>query len=230
MPVLLARLITSRATAAPADGPPQKTDGGTVPIAVVIVLTVLAFLGFFFLARILPRDGSRGVRTLPLAPRSRSKPAVLLSQEAVDGICTLKYGASPWHKTSFSPPVDGHSTSAIRESQSCAVCTESFKYGTQLRQLPCAHVFHITCIDRWLTRSAVTCPLWYVPQRPLHPHVRRTNEALFVALHTAGLTFKSHSPPSVRSPFDRLQCWVLSLHCTWERELSVHHGQGPHTV
>ncbi|KAK3694486.1 hypothetical protein B0T22DRAFT_72179 [Podospora appendiculata] len=43
--------------------------------------------------------------------------------------------------------------------RSCAICTEDFVYGTDVRKLPCDHLFHRSCIDPWLLDFAVTCPL-----------------------------------------------------------------------
>ena len=48
----------------------------------------------------------------------------------------------------------------------CAVCLGEFQVLERVKQLPCLHVFHETCIDRWLlesmpSRSAAfnSCPL-----------------------------------------------------------------------
>jgi len=40
----------------------------------------------------------------------------------------------------------------------CTICLEEFHEGDNLRVLRCAHVFHATCVDHWLSHSA-TCPL-----------------------------------------------------------------------
>lgn len=44
----------------------------------------------------------------------------------------------------------------------CSICTEDFRQGDQLRNLPCGHLFHPACIDPWLCERSRTCPLWYV--------------------------------------------------------------------
>jgi hypothetical protein len=47
----------------------------------------------------------------------------------------------------------------------CAVCLEDFSCGEILRQLPCAHSFHVICADTWLMHHGVQasalprCPL-----------------------------------------------------------------------
>ncbi|KAJ3685126.1 hypothetical protein LUZ61_014290 [Rhynchospora tenuis] len=41
----------------------------------------------------------------------------------------------------------------------CAVCLSSLEEGEVVRMLPaCRHVFHVACIDKWLTSSA-SCPV-----------------------------------------------------------------------
>ncbi|KAL4777996.1 hypothetical protein BJX76DRAFT_178991 [Aspergillus varians] len=54
-----------------------------------------------------------------------------------------------------------HSSSASINS-TCAICTEDFKDGQFLRNLPCHHKYHAKCIDSWLLDKATSCPLWYV--------------------------------------------------------------------
>jgi hypothetical protein len=41
----------------------------------------------------------------------------------------------------------------------CAICLDEFATGSRCRQLPCQHVFHSTCIGRWLIERSATCPL-----------------------------------------------------------------------
>ncbi|EFJ31413.1 hypothetical protein SELMODRAFT_65861, partial [Selaginella moellendorffii] len=43
------------------------------------------------------------------------------------------------------------------ECSSCSICLEDFTVGTEVRGLPCAHNFHVDCIDEWL-RLNVKCP------------------------------------------------------------------------
>jgi hypothetical protein len=46
------------------------------------------------------------------------------------------------------------------EPVSCSVCTEHILDQDNVRILPCAHIYHQHCIDRWLLDFAGTCPLW----------------------------------------------------------------------
>merc|ERR1712150_109741 len=46
-------------------------------------------------------------------------------------------------------------------SSTCDICLESFKElpeGTEVRHLPCNHVFCKNCIDHWFSEVSVKCP------------------------------------------------------------------------
>lgn len=45
------------------------------------------------------------------------------------------------------------------QSHECKVCAVKFKYGDVGRTIPCGHIFHRECIDRWLLHQRSTCPL-----------------------------------------------------------------------
>lgn len=44
------------------------------------------------------------------------------------------------------------------EDAECCICLCAYDDGNELRELPCRHHFHSTCIDKWLHINA-TCPL-----------------------------------------------------------------------
>ncbi|XP_058084854.1 E3 ubiquitin-protein ligase At4g11680-like [Magnolia sinica] len=44
------------------------------------------------------------------------------------------------------------------EDAECCICLSAYDDGVELRELPCGHHFHYTCIDKWLYINA-TCPL-----------------------------------------------------------------------
>ncbi|OEL25397.1 E3 ubiquitin-protein ligase [Dichanthelium oligosanthes] len=44
------------------------------------------------------------------------------------------------------------------EDAECCICLSAYDDGAELRELPCGHHFHCTCIDKWLHINA-TCPL-----------------------------------------------------------------------
>jgi len=41
----------------------------------------------------------------------------------------------------------------------CTVCLEDYAEGDALRLLPCGHLFHAACVDQWLRRRHVECPV-----------------------------------------------------------------------
>lgn len=65
------------------------------------------------------------------------------SKEMIDAF-TIMFVFKPCHKNKDNP--------------NCVVCFSNFKVGEQVRRLPCAHLFHRMCIDRWL-RNSQCCPL-----------------------------------------------------------------------
>ena len=63
--------------------------------------------------------------------------------------------------------------------EGCVICLEDFAVGVQVLTLPCAHVFHAACADKWLEHSAV-CPLCKYNLKPLLGE-------MFEALEESGL-------------------------------------------
>ncbi|KAJ1982196.1 hypothetical protein H4R34_001792 [Dimargaris verticillata] len=52
------------------------------------------------------------------------------------------------------------STSSLRSSHDkCAICLEHLRREKCARQLPCHHVYHMGCIDQWLTEKSAICPI-----------------------------------------------------------------------
>ncbi|KAJ1727330.1 hypothetical protein LPJ61_004628, partial [Coemansia biformis] len=45
------------------------------------------------------------------------------------------------------------------DSHECAICLDVIGVGDVIRCLPCPHVFHAECIDRWLLFQSSVCPL-----------------------------------------------------------------------
>ena len=42
--------------------------------------------------------------------------------------------------------------------QLCCICLGRYREGEMLRELPCQHHFHVSCVDTWLKINA-NCPL-----------------------------------------------------------------------
>ncbi|KAM7508631.1 hypothetical protein LguiA_019084 [Lonicera macranthoides] len=51
--------------------------------------------------------------------------------------------------------------------ESCAVCLYEFEGGEEIRWLAnCKHIFHRSCLDRWMDHDQKTCPLCRTPFVP----------------------------------------------------------------
>ncbi|GIK02342.1 hypothetical protein Aspvir_006391 [Aspergillus viridinutans] len=58
------------------------------------------------------------------------------------------------------PSVRECSDSSSRSQPTCAICLDDFVSGTTIvRELPCGHIFHPSCIDVSLTQISSLCPL-----------------------------------------------------------------------
>ncbi|PYI28330.1 hypothetical protein BP00DRAFT_351322 [Aspergillus indologenus CBS 114.80] len=44
-------------------------------------------------------------------------------------------------------------------SGECVICMEEFHGPDYIRPLTCGHIFHVSCLDPWLTRRHACCPL-----------------------------------------------------------------------
>ncbi|KAJ1555068.1 hypothetical protein HK096_009557, partial [Nowakowskiella sp. JEL0078] len=44
-------------------------------------------------------------------------------------------------------------------NSSCRICLEPLKESDEYRQLYCSHIFHVGCIDVWLSKRSRYCPL-----------------------------------------------------------------------
>jgi len=61
----------------------------------------------------------------------------------------------------------------------CPICLEDFTEGETLRQLPsCSHLYHVDCVDKWLTTKSSLCPLCKKDATP--PEIAQKREKRFV--------------------------------------------------
>ncbi|KAJ4758069.1 E3 ubiquitin-protein ligase [Rhynchospora pubera] len=51
-----------------------------------------------------------------------------------------------------------HVHTISEEDAECCICLSAYDDGVMLRELPCGHHFHCSCIDKWLRINAI-CPL-----------------------------------------------------------------------
>ncbi|KAK7327277.1 hypothetical protein VNO80_31644 [Phaseolus coccineus] len=48
----------------------------------------------------------------------------------------------------------------------CCVCLTRFKPESEINRLPCGHLFHKVCMEKWLDYWNTTCPLCRTPLMP----------------------------------------------------------------
>ncbi|XP_059662846.1 probable E3 ubiquitin-protein ligase XERICO isoform X2 [Cornus florida] len=48
------------------------------------------------------------------------------------------------------------------EQEECSICQTEFKPVAQINILPCGHVFHKLCLEKWRRNCRVTCPNCYM--------------------------------------------------------------------
>ena len=51
----------------------------------------------------------------------------------------------------------------LRLNDQCSICMENYQLGQKLRRLPCEHLFHSDCIERYLREFSTQCPLDNLP-------------------------------------------------------------------
>ncbi len=45
------------------------------------------------------------------------------------------------------------------EGHECPICLEEFNKNEYYRKLPCTHLYHKKCIDKWFKENNTTCPI-----------------------------------------------------------------------
>eukprot|EP00892_Ulva_mutabilis_P011646 jgi/Ulvmu1/8854/UM049_0036.1 len=60
----------------------------------------------------------------------------------------------------------------------CSVCKDEYRPGERLRQLPCQHIFHLECIDKWLGTWHGTCPVCRMNLLDPHKSARMASRML----------------------------------------------------
>ncbi|KAI3467167.1 hypothetical protein Pfo_023830 [Paulownia fortunei] len=82
------------------------------------------------------------------------------------------------------------------ESVECAVCLCGIDEGDEVRELKCHHIFHKSCVDRWLGYGHITCPLCRSNVKP--PRFAAELHQELIAVNFCG----------VRSRDDRCTWWL----------------------
>lgn len=48
---------------------------------------------------------------------------------------------------------------ANEETAACNICLQDLIGDENVRRLPCLHIFHVDCVDNWLTKISTNCPI-----------------------------------------------------------------------
>jgi len=81
----------------------------------------------------------------------------------------------PWHVTSQSGVDEVTIAFVVKDvarefpqtnARTCSICLDDFCVGARVRRLPCMHVFHTLCIDKWIREGRRNCPVCRI-QLPL---------------------------------------------------------------
>ncbi|KAG9948575.1 hypothetical protein KCU85_g4860, partial [Aureobasidium melanogenum] len=163
----------------------SSSSGGTnLPSIWIFLLIILAILIFIIGAlsltmHILQRKRRNDLRARiargEVDIQALGLGKLTVPQEIIDQMCTYTPSAVVPAKGTVEalPPL---------EQSTCAICLDDFTESqSQVRELPCRHVFHTNCIDLFLLDTSSMCPLCkqsvlpkgYIPGKITNAHVRR---------------------------------------------------------
>lgn len=90
------------------------------------------------------------------------------TSESINALPTYKFKMKKNKKNSEnnSANIDGGTVAAGTEKERvisgedavCCICLAKYENNDELRELPCSHLFHKDCVDKWLKINAL-CPL-----------------------------------------------------------------------
>jgi hypothetical protein len=75
-------------------------------------------------------------------------------------------GLTPQQLEMFPPRTLSEGEEQTEEDNTCSICLSNFTAGDEVRDLPCTHFFHSSCVDGWL-QAETTCPLCRESCRPV---------------------------------------------------------------
>ncbi|CAL5402615.1 unnamed protein product [Camellia sinensis] len=63
-----------------------------------------------------------------------------------------------WRFKDFDTNLEHGKSVNNNETPECCICLSKYREKEEIRQLPCSHIFHMNCVDQWLTITSC-CPL-----------------------------------------------------------------------
>ncbi|KAI1610479.1 hypothetical protein EDD37DRAFT_18425 [Exophiala viscosa] len=113
--------------------------------------------------RMLREQSERGI------PRSMVDAIPLVKYSTVIRISRMENGTD--EEASLSVHTSRHIGQDSTRDE-CPVCVETFLTNDDVRILPCGHIYHHRCVDRWLLRIAGTCPVCRTRVEDTLPHAK----------------------------------------------------------
>jgi len=104
------------------------------------------------------QNGVFTIETEPEAPPPRPIRRRLTVAQVREKFPSYRYYPSGDAEGQPSDEEEGLETSSQNLGE-CSICLDDFLSVQRVRQLPCGHVFHSTCIARWLVERNAVCPL-----------------------------------------------------------------------
>lgn len=169
---------------------PDAFEGGVIPVLIIHTALSIAMLRDILIS-LLRKLGFKVITEQSELAQSPSSFAYA-EEEAAElgsGLAELAMTAeeigdrlpvSLFEVSSSSSCSCSHSCSCCDDDDlsECVVCLRKFHGGDEIRSLPCGHVFHKLCVDKWiLDYEKMTCPLCRVCLVfPVEDELRRSRE------------------------------------------------------
>ncbi|KAF7504140.1 hypothetical protein GJ744_002658 [Endocarpon pusillum] len=149
---LIVRAASSRIASPPnraANEPPQRSPPGYmafIPMISVMVVFIAVLIFCFRLRRCIDARDIEAARTAE-------------SKVASPRLNRLENSAKAQTLEEWAKNQTGTTDDAANMQYTCAICLEGLNGSDMIRQLPCLHIYHQECLDRWYRGWHVICPL-----------------------------------------------------------------------
>lgn len=160
-----------------------------IVLAIVLFIIFLTSLSMHYYQRRNRRALERRIRSGEVDLETLGIKRLRVPREAVNNLPTFVYvpdESNPIHSnvsrdpTSQAPPEASAPDHTLWSQTLCSICLDEFvPHQTTVRSLPCHHIYHPECIDRFLLGNSSLCPLCKAKVAPqeqnIHIHGPVTN-------------------------------------------------------
>ncbi|KAK8667775.1 hypothetical protein V6N13_105256 [Hibiscus sabdariffa] len=120
--------------------------------------------------------------------------ACVVEHNSDDWFYSDEYAMIPATESSINLMLNKVRVEAEAEVEDCCICLEELKVGSDAAQMPCAHVFHADCIEKWLYTSHY-CPI--CSDQSQSPSSEITPELLVESARSSQWHFIKHLSPNL---------------------------------